>query len=158
LIGTRLSHYQILQKIGEGGIAIPELSPDGRHVLFAAVGQGGFRVNVLDLATGEQPLHIELPRVSWHANILIGRARWMPDGHGIAIVGQDQAGRTGIFVQDFVPGQTTRAPARPLADFSHTFASESFGISPDGRRIVISALFERTSLKVVEQVPLRAWK
>ncbi len=64
------------------------------------------------------------------------RARWMPDGRAIAFVDVDARGRTGIYVQDFVPGKETQASRRPLAGFNADWATETFGISPDGSRIL----------------------
>jgi WD40 repeat protein len=64
-----------------------------------------------------------------------GRSRWMPDGKKIAFVGFDDAGLTGVFVQDFVPGQDTTATRRKLAGFDPDYITESFAISPDGTRI-----------------------
>jgi Tol biopolymer transport system component len=100
------------------------------------------------------PFEIELPRKELHENVVIGRARWTPDSQGIVYVGQDDEGHSGIYVQDFVPGSNTAGSRKPLAGFSRDFTTESFGVSPDGRSIVISAMSQRRSLKLAEYVSL----
>ena len=61
---------------------------------------------------------------------VLGRSRWMPDGKAIAFVGLDDAGLTGVFVQDFVPGRDTTATRRKLAGFDPDYITETFAISP----------------------------
>jgi len=51
------------------------------------------------------------------------------------------------------PGRTDR-----WTGFSTDFITESFGISPDGKSLVISAMVERRSLKLAEGVSLGAWE
>ena len=71
-------------------------------------------------------------------NNSLGRSRWLPDGSGIAFIGQDEHGVWGVFAQDFVPGAETSATRRPLGGFDTEAAAESFGLSRDGRRLVVA--------------------
>ena len=77
----------------------------------------------------------------------------MPDGKAIAFVGHDERGRTGILVQDFAFDKDTTSTRRPLAGFSDDFVTESFAISPDGKRITISTIRQNRSLNLVDGLP-----
>ena len=81
------------------------------------------------------------------------RPRWMPDGHAIAFVGLDENGGTGVFVQDFIPGQNTNLTRRALVGSDPETPTESFGISPDGSRITVGSQESRYSLMLAERVP-----
>jgi len=78
--------------------------------------------------------------------VTLGRARWMPDGKAIAFVGQDESGASGVYAQDFVPGQDTAASRRKLAGFDPDVAAESFGLAPDGSRLVLAGWVQLFSL------------
>lgn len=77
----------------------------------------------------------------------------MPDGRSIAFVGQDERGIAGVFVQDFVPGRDTSATRRELAGFDPEIATESFGLSLDGARIVLSGWVQQFSLLEARGLP-----
>jgi hypothetical protein len=68
-------------------------------------------------------------------------------------VGQDAAGRSGVFSQDFDPERDTSGSRRPVAGFSQEYWTESFGLSPDGARLTISTLEESSSIMLAEGVP-----
>ena len=128
---------------------IPEVSPDGRHVLCGH-GVDLFRTDlaVFRVADGAPvPFTIRVTGTVRGAPVL-GRARWLPDGKAIAFVGQDERGVYGVFAQDFVPGRDTSATRRLLGGLEPEATTESFGISPDGRRLTI-AILERLSSVVV---------
>jgi len=82
-----------------------------------------------------------------------GRARWMPDGKSIAFVSVDRNGRSGIFVQEFIPGRDTASTRRALAGFEPDWAAETFAISPDGKRICLAEWEQVSSLMTAEGVP-----
>lgn len=84
---------------------------------------------------------------------VVGRARWMPRGRAIAFVGQDASGAEGIFVQDFVPGQDTTATRRALGGFDPGWATESFGIAPDGSHVIVAGWEQLFSLMMAEGLP-----
>jgi serine/threonine protein kinase len=141
--------------LAAGWYVLPEVSPDGRYALFLYYRGIGYVIKVVEMESGEMvPFEVELPTRMLHENIVIGRARWTPDSRQIVYVGQDEDGHFGIYAQDFVPGRDTSGSRKPLAGFSKDFITESHGISPDGKSIVISVLSERLSLKLAEHVSL----
>jgi Tol biopolymer transport system component len=135
-------------------VLFAEVSPDGRYVAFLTnwrlrnptvrVVRRDDRVRV----PFEIRIEVREPGVGYP-----GRFRWLPDGKGIAFLGQDPYGVNGVYVQSFVPDVDTAGTARPLAGFDRRSVTESFDISPDGSRITIAALQELSSLMVAEQVP-----
>jgi Tol biopolymer transport system component len=138
---------------------IPEVSPDSRYAAFSRTRGIGYVIQVVEIESGDMvPFEIELFRKKIHENVVVGRVRWAPDGRRIVFVGQNDEGLTGIYVQDFIPGRDTSESRRPVAGFSKDFATESFGVSPDGARIAISAMTERRSLKLAEHVSLGGWE
>jgi Tol biopolymer transport system component len=142
-----------------GSFVIPEVSPDGRYVLFAQYINLNYVVRVVELETGTAvPFEIEVPAIEGHLNILFGRSRWTPDGDAVVYIGQDEQSRTGVYMQDFEPGRDTSDTRRPVAGFSDEFVTESLGISPDGKRLVISALYDRRTLSLADYVTLSAWE
>ena len=72
------------------------------------------------------------------------------DGRRIAFIGANAEGRSGVFVQDFAPGRDTSASRRPVAGFAPDVLTESLGVSPDGKNLVISTLQEYSSLMLAE--------
>src|SRR5262249_41420257 len=80
----------------------------------------------------------------------LGRARWVPDGRAIAFIGQDENGVNGVFVQDFAPGRDTSSTRRPLGGFDPEASAESFGISPDGSRLVVAGWEQLFSIMMAE--------
>jgi Tol biopolymer transport system component len=146
-------------RLAGGGGIIPEVSPDSRYAVYTRDSGVGFAINVVDIESAELvPFEIILVRKRIHENVVMGRARWAPDGRRIVFIGANEEGLTGIYVQDFIPGRDTSNSKRPLAGFSRDFITESLGVSPDGSRIVISAMTEQRSLKIAEYVSLEAWK
>jgi Tol biopolymer transport system component len=134
---------------------LPEVSPDGRHVLFIEQEAGGAArtLSVVSAEDGrEAPFRIRLEIRDRTPGLSIGRARWMPDGRAIAFVGQDASGLHGVFVQDFVPGADTAATRRPLAGFVPDEVVESFGFSPDGRHVTLAVREQQSSLLLAEGV------
>jgi hypothetical protein len=111
-------------------------------------------IRFVDIDSGETvPFEIEVPYRQRAGDVYFGRSRWLPDGSALAYVGLDEEGLSGIYAQDFRPGEDTRATRRKLAGFSRDFITESFGISPDGRRMSISTLEGSYSLALAEEVP-----
>jgi Tol biopolymer transport system component len=130
-----------------GRATIPEVSPDGRHAVFRSfTGKYPARLLVARLEDGElEPFEI-LVEAHRRTTISLGRARWMPDGSAIAFVGQDESGAIGIYAQDFARGEDTRETRRRLAGFDPDVAAESFGIAPDGSRLVVAGWVQLFSL------------
>ena len=138
----------------KGRVSLPDVSPDGRHVTYRVFsGKYPAVVRVVRLEDGQaEPFEIAVD-ARRRTTITLGRARWMPDGKAIAFVGQDETGASGIYVQDFVPGQDTAATRRKLAGFDPDVAAESFGLSPDGTRLVVAGWVQLFSLMEAERLP-----
>ncbi|HSP95024.1 MAG TPA: protein kinase [Thermoanaerobaculia bacterium] len=128
------------ERIVAGTTGHPEVSPDGRYVLYlTGIQNQQETLRVARVADGRPaPFDIRIP-IRRPGAIRVGRARWTPDGRAIAFVGQDENGVYGIFEQDFVPGQDTSATRRPVGGFDKQAETESFGISPDGSRIIVAS-------------------
>jgi hypothetical protein len=69
---------------------------------------------------------------------------YSPENHG---------DRRGIFVQEFIPGTNTDQKRRQLAIFDPEVRPETFDISPDGSRVVVSFKEETSNLMVAEHLP-----
>jgi Tol biopolymer transport system component len=125
-------------RLVSGTVNMPEVSPDGQYVLYQTGAGRAASIQVVRLADGARvPFEIQVVE---HERTLadLGRARWMRGRQAIAFLGQDESGATGVFVQDFLPGQDTAHTRTALAGFSSDAAAESFAIAPDGKRIVIA--------------------
>jgi serine/threonine protein kinase len=137
-----------------GTTAIPEVSPDGKYVAYLINRRTPLAsVRVAAVADGrEVPFSIAVGRRG-SSFFTTGRCRWTRDGKAIAYVGQDENGRYGVFVQDFVPGEDTTASRRLLTGFEAETATESFAISPDGSRLTVAGWEQLSSILVAEGVP-----
>jgi len=148
---------------GSGAVKIatqgshPEVSPDGLYVLSDdTIGLVVRAIRVVRLENGapapfEIRLSMKLPN-TLSSQSGLGRCRWMPDGKAIAFTGLDDAGLSGVFVQDFVPGRDTTATRRKLAGFNPDYITETFAISPDGTRIVLSLLDLQSNIMMAEGI------
>ncbi len=133
-----------------GSAGLPEVSPEGRYVSYATTHRSGLAVvHVARVEDGEiLPFEIHLPG----AELGNGRSRWMPDGRAIAFT-WTLGSVSGIYVQDFVPEGETSSTRRPLIEFGPGRMAESFGISPDGKRITVAVLERSWNLMSAENVP-----
>ena len=140
-------------RLVDASVLVPEVAPGGRLALFVVdPGESRRLIRVVDVETGKPvPFEIE---VAWPASasnqILFGRARWTPDGKRIVFIGANAEGRSGVYLQDFTPGHDTAATRRAVAGFAPDVLTESFGVSPDGKRLVVSTLQEYSSLTLAE--------
>ncbi len=131
---------------------LPEVSPDGRLVAYlidSAISKE-VEIRVLRLADGQEiPFHGAIPK-SFNN---VGRLRWAPDGHAIAFVGPGPGGAGGIYIQDVdKDGRDTSATRRPIAGFDPDIPTESFAISPDGTRLVLSRVEDVNGVMLAEPV------
>ncbi len=142
-----------------GPYLLPEISPDGRLLLAVTTRDLGYQINVMRVDDGSLlPFAIAINPRERKQDLVLGRCRWTPDGHGVVYIGQDEEGRSGVFVQDFIADGGAAAPPRAVAGFSREYASESLGVSHDGRSITYSATFEQRTLKLLENLDLKYWR
>jgi serine/threonine protein kinase len=139
-----------------GSFTNPEVSPDGRHALFVINELSSLRndVNVIEVDTGRLvDFEITIEYQPGSPNTTYGRGRWMPDGSAIAFIGIDDAGQPTVWIQDFVPGADTSASRRQPLGMERAGLVESFEVSPDGRRFVLSTVRTIRVLKQAEGLP-----
>jgi dipeptidyl aminopeptidase/acylaminoacyl peptidase len=140
-------------RLVEGNIGLPEVSPDGRFALYrVSPGPRSFAIRVVEIEGGAVlPFQIDIEVVKVTPATL-GRARWTPDGRAIVFTAQDAQGVNGLFLQAFAPEGAPRA-WKPLGAFDAERITESFGISPDGNRVVVAGWEQMFSLMSAEEVP-----
>jgi eukaryotic-like serine/threonine-protein kinase len=146
--GTQATH------LVSGLTSLPEVSPDGLYVAYIALGRtANGNLRVARIADGKD-MGFSIPtRPIRRTAAILGRSRWMADSKAIAFLSQDSDGVNGIYVQDFVPGVDTSQTRRPLGGFDHERATESFGISADGKNLTVAGWEQLFSLFSVEGVP-----
>lgn len=136
-------------------IVIPEVSPDGRFVSYSSQISASV-LHVASLADASKNIFQAPVHGNRGATVTPGRSRWMPDGRHLIYTDINEAGLSGVFIQDFVPGQDTSATRKPFAGFDPDRASESLGLSRDGSRLVLSETERAFNLMVAEHVPIPA--
>jgi len=144
-----------------GSHFLPEVSPDGRYASFVsnAPSETANLIRVVELETGEiVPFEILVPRsapgrVEGPGSGDLGRSRWRSDGQALLFLGVDAEDRRGVYEQVFAIGRDTAGTRRPVAGFSPETMTESFAVSPDGRRIVLSQIEQAYSLVLAENLP-----
>jgi Tol biopolymer transport system component len=122
-----------------GGVAWPDVSPDGKYALYHIVnGALRARIYVVRLADGT-PMDFEA-----HGQ----RARFSGDGHSIIYISERG---WGLVRQSFpsAPG----AAVKMLVPASPDLFIETFHITPDGKKIVVSYTQPSRSLVVADGVP-----
>jgi Tol biopolymer transport system component len=132
------------------GGGVPEVSPDNEHVVYVTGDNPRQSLAVAyRLADGKPVFRTQIAgmRVS---TTFLGRPRWMPDGRHLAFVAEDSRGIAGVVVQDFVPGRDTTATRLPLGGFNADEPTESFAISPDGRRMIVAGRAQSNEIFVAE--------
>ena len=137
-----------------GRDVVPDVSPDGKYVAYLADGRTTrATVRVVRIADGAMTRCIIPVPAPPHTTAILGRMRWMPDGKSIAFLYVDEHGVNGVFQQDFAADQDTSATRRKLAAFDPERATESFGISRDGKTIAVAGWEQLFSLMAIDGVP-----
>jgi Tol biopolymer transport system component len=140
-------------RLYDGSAFIPEFSPDGKHVVFnVTVGPFTNRMMIMDVVSGEVSIFGDLTRTTNYVSGADGRARWFADGKSIAFVGAS-GDEIGVWVQDFIPGRDTTGTRRKLTGFESEWFVESFDLSPDNERIVLSRIRPGGTVMLAENVP-----
>ncbi len=119
----------------------PQVSPDGRYVVYQNVGQA--RNEIMSLADGTvTPL-----------NFNAGRCRFTPDGDSLVYLGRRPNGNLGVVMQSLRPTGSTAATRRFIEHIDLPNRPESFGLSPDGSHIVLSVQEPGASVGEVAHLP-----
>ena len=146
--GTEATHLL------KGAINNAEVSPDGRWVSF--LDSTTVRLRVINLADGVDVPAVDFPMLGVGLGgtaITIGRSRWI-NASTLAWVDYDTEARaTRLVAQEIVPGRDTRGSRRVLVQGTPDDMPESFGVSPDGRRLVVSSIRNRSNILLIERLP-----
>lgn len=105
----------------------PDVSPDGRTVVFRRNDAAQSRLGFLELDTGDVRELAAIDRVSQ-----VYTPRWSPDGERVAFSGFVEGGYRDIYVHEVATGQTRRITADRHIDMSPSW-------SPDGRYILFGS-------------------
>ncbi len=132
---------------------LPEVSPDGVWALYLTAEGTRSTLQAVRIEDGKDAGVRISQETKRKSVVTVGRSRWMSDGRRILFTGQDEHGLDGVYVQDFVPGKDTTATRRKLAGFDPDWKTESLGLSPDGRRLVLSETENLFSILVADGVP-----
>ncbi len=124
----------------KGDTQWPEISPDGKYVLYTQTLPGVRSIRVATLEAGAaMPFHIDLPFTPGKSDASLGKAKWMPQGHAIAFIGEAGDGASGVYSQPFANGAEARGARTRLTSFDSRRAVQSFAVSPDGTRVTIAS-------------------
>lgn len=129
--------------------AHPEVSADGRFIVYHRPAEAWQIVEIVEVATG---VRHTLARVK---GVDAGRARWAGNTSTVVYEAEDEEGRSGLYVQEFTPRRDTFATRRRLAGFDPETTVETFAISPDGRRAVLSLREPSSGLMIADGVSFR---
>jgi eukaryotic-like serine/threonine-protein kinase len=140
------------QLLAPGAVQIPQVSPDGAHATYMTTIRTVSILHVVGVEDGTDMTFAVFPEPRRKTSVFPGRARWTPDGKRVIFTGQDEKGLDGVFIQDFTPGKDTSPTRRPLAGFDPDWITESLGLSPDGKRLVLSESERVFSLMIAEGV------
>jgi Tol biopolymer transport system component len=139
--------------LAKGAIQNPEVSPDGIWSTYLITLRTTTVLHVVRVEDGTDMTFTVLPEPRRKTSVLQGRSRWSPDSKRVIFTAQDERGLDGVFIQDFIPGKDTTSTRRPLAGFDPAWITESMGLSPDGKRLVLSESERVFSLMIAEGVP-----
>jgi len=136
------------QLVVAGETVHPSVSADGQYVVFQRPDSGrGSSIVVVRVEGGEA---FTMP--SGVAGTATVRAHWLGATHTIVFRAPDSTGRITLFALDFEPGNHTSATRRQLLPSGPDSIAETFALSPDGTRAVLSVLDEASGLMIAEGV------
>jgi Tol biopolymer transport system component len=115
--------FDSTQKQPATGVLTPELSPDGRHVVFVALNQ------LWEMKIGQRP--VALTNSPWAK----ATPAWSPDGKSVAYA-SDKDGPMAIYIRNMHTGATRRLTA------PFTGAQAKLAWSPDGKKIAFESALD----------------
>ncbi|MGK2858333.1 MAG: protein kinase domain-containing protein [Thermoanaerobaculia bacterium] len=145
--------------VSEGTAQLPEVSPDGKWVAYSTSMVGTRSLSVVGIDGGEVHRVTELryiPAAGMAGNFSPGRARWSADGNALAYLDCIQSGACGLRMQQFEFGKDTRSTKRDLTPFDLFAPPESFSMSPDGAKMVLSESDQMERLVITDPIALLA--
>lgn len=145
------------QRLVRGTTGIPQVSPDGIHFLFLRPTPGQATIRVARLQDAVE-LRFSIPcRVPAEIAqyIVPARPRWISGGREIAFACADDQGSLAIYAQEFSLVGDTSHTRRLLASFDlESFGvPDTFALSPDGQRLVVSLWRTTKQLVLATDVP-----
>ncbi len=138
--------------LAPGAVQMPEVSPDGTYATYVNISRSMSNLHVIRLEDRVDRILAVLREARRKTWVQPGRSRWTPDGKQVIFAGQDEKGLDGVFIQDFVPGKDTASTRRPFAGFDPDWITESLGLSPDGKRLMLSESERVFNLMIAEGV------
>jgi TolB protein len=105
---------------GDDLVLTPRFNPTSQEITYMSYGQGGPRVYLLNIETGQREIVGNFPGMTF-------APRFSPDGQRV-IMSLQQGSKSNLFVMDLRSKQTTRLTDTPAIDTSPCY-------SPDGRYI-----------------------
>jgi serine/threonine protein kinase len=127
----------------------PAVSADGAFVVYQRPEEGGSSAIDVVRVDDRRVFHLALG-IGGGTNAT--RAQWIGATHTVAFRAQDASGRVTLFAQPFEPGTDTTAARRELLPADADAIAETFAISPDGTRAVLSVIDEASGLMIAEGV------
>jgi Tol biopolymer transport system component len=122
----------------------PVVSADGQYVVYQLPGEGGASaIHVVRVADRQV---FTLAQGVSGVNAL--RVQWLGTTHTVAFRSVDAGGHVAVFAQEFQPGIDTTSKRRLL----FVAEAETYAISPDGTRAVLSVIDEASGLMMAEGV------
>ena len=124
----------------------PVVSADGAYVVYQRPEEGGASAIDVVRVADRRVFHF----ASGIGGVVAMRAQWIGTTHTIAFRAPDALGRLTLFAQPFEPGADTTASRRELMPADADAVAETFAVSPDGTRAVLSVIDEASGLMIVE--------
>ena len=138
------------ERLAPGPMSVPELSPDGRWISFVDIDANRLRVIAFD--GGAEIFATALPPPGFSIS-QFGRSRWLPGSSSLVWLDNDPTGATFLVAQEIAAGRDTSPGRRILARGTPDAPIESFAISPDGQRLFVSILQNRSELLLIDGLP-----
>ncbi|MGZ5445185.1 MAG: TolB family protein [Thermoanaerobaculia bacterium] len=134
------------QLVVAGETIHPVVSADGAFVVYQRPEEeGASAIDVVRIGDGRL-FHL----ATGIGGVVATRAQWIGATHTIAFRAPDSSGRITIFAQPFEADVDTTASRRELLPPDADAVAETFAISPDGTRAVLSVIDEASGLMLAE--------